>query len=369
MSAKPVAFLSHSSSDKLVAQELATDLRRLGIGVWIDSERIKYGQSIPRAIEDGLGHSDAVLVLVSEAFLRSRWCRAEYEPILSAEIDSGRILVIPVLLETCELPLMLRSKHYCDLRTDESNYSRSYERRDRNLHDLATQITAEHEERGAVLPTGQELSTGSPTDKLRSALEILDADSLAGEELRKVNAGAAIELLEEITRLIEQFEAQYDELATVLTEAAYEPSMFGSARRVPRSRLLQVNRKLITISNEMRSIARNIERRFSLTPRTKDIIDSITKTCLQIAVAEDFLVIQGVANSDGVQFDLGEQQKMLDGYHFHDKSIVESGNWSAREGGRGFVERYHEVLIKLNDYKITLKEAVLDLERQNVRGR
>ena len=55
MSARPVASLSHSSSDKQVAQELATELRDLGIGVWIDSERIKYGQSIPRAIEDGLG--------------------------------------------------------------------------------------------------------------------------------------------------------------------------------------------------------------------------------------------------------------------------------------------------------------------------
>src|SRR5262245_41422873 len=98
MSAKPIAFLSHSSNDKFVAQKLTVDLRNLGIGVWIDSERIKYGQSIPRAIEDGLRHSDAVLVLVSEAFLRSRWCRAEYEPILSAEIDSARIMVIPVLL-------------------------------------------------------------------------------------------------------------------------------------------------------------------------------------------------------------------------------------------------------------------------------
>jgi hypothetical protein len=354
MSTRPVVFLSHSSNDKLTAQKLASDLRNLGLGVWIDSERIKYGQSIPKAIEDGLRLSVAVLVLVSEAFLRSRWCRAEYEPLLSTEIDSGRTLIIPVLLESCEMPLMLRSKRYCDLTVNSS---------DRNLSDLAAQIAAEHQQRGAALPLDQELSTGSPTDKLSSALELLDPDSLAGEALKNANTQAAIGLLEEVTRLIELFETQYDELATVLTEAAYESGIYGSAHRVPRSRLLQVNRKLVTVSNEMRSITRNIERRFFLTLRTKDIIDAITKTCLQIAVTEDFLVIEGVANSDGVHFDLHEQQEMLT--HAVRHNIVEFGDWSHSEGGRGFVERYHDVLIKLNDYKIALKETVLDLERQS----
>ena len=126
-----------------------------------------------------------------------------------------------------------------------------------------------------------------------------NASSLAEEALAKTNSHAAIELLEEVSYLIEKVEVQYDELATVLTEAKYESSIYYSVVHVPQKRLLQVNRKLITVSNEMRSIARNISRRFSLTPRTKHIIDSITETCLQIAVVEDFLVIKGVTNSDG----------------------------------------------------------------------
>jgi len=87
----------------------------------------------------------------------------------------------------------------------------------------------------------------------------------------------------------------------------------------------------------------------------------------------DRLVIQGVANSDGVQFNLGNQRKMLDGYHLPEK-IVESGHWGhdgyffPTANSRRFVEGYHEVLIKLNDYKIALKEAVLDLERQRRRS-
>ena len=99
----------------------------------------------------------------------------------------------------------------------------------------------------------------------------------------------------------------------------------------------------------------------------------ITISAVQYKCCLDRLVIQGVANSDGVQFNLDNQRKMLDGYYLPEK-IVESGHWGhdgyffPTANSRRFVEGYHEVLIKLNDYKIALKEAVLDLERQRRRS-
>src|SRR5262249_15617652 len=137
---KPLAFISHSSKDKPVALGLAAELRQLQVGVWIDSERIKYGQCIPQAIEDGLAQSDCILVLVSQSFVESRWCRAEYEPLLMAEIELGDILVIPVLIGDCEIPLLLKRKSYCDLRVDERDFFNTYKRRRNNVIELAQHI-------------------------------------------------------------------------------------------------------------------------------------------------------------------------------------------------------------------------------------
>lgn len=113
---KPVVFISHSSKDKEFAVRLASELRARGLDIWIDHEQIKFGESIPAAIESGLKKSSYVIVVISPAFLTSKWCRAEYEPLIKREIESGGIWVVPVLIEDCEVPLMLAPKRHVDLR-------------------------------------------------------------------------------------------------------------------------------------------------------------------------------------------------------------------------------------------------------------
>ena len=255
MNSKPQFFISHSATDKQQAHTIASDLRALGVGVWIDSERIKYGQSIPEAIEKGLTESDCILVLVSQAFLDSKWCRAEYEPLLTREIDSGVILVVPVLLEDCELPPLLRCKKYCDLRLGKLDF----DSRRARLGEVAEQFKAQPRrsaDRHTALPSLQEQL--SPTQRLRSLVNAADVDLLLKKSGTSADRQAALELLEAVTSLIEQFEAQYDELAAVLTESGYEYSLYGSAGRTSRTRLMRANRKLINTSNEMRAIYRRL---------------------------------------------------------------------------------------------------------------
>src|SRR5262249_5975966 len=103
----------------------------------------------------------------------------------------------------------------------------------------------------------------SPARMLRTALALLKPRDLWRNEATQRNWESAKLLLREVTRLIEQFESQYDELIDVLSSADYG-RLYGSATRVPRERLLRTNRKLVAIANEMRSIYRGITGRFIL---------------------------------------------------------------------------------------------------------
>jgi TIR domain len=128
----PLVFISHSSRDKESARWLATEFRNRGLEVWIDHERIKFGESIPKAIEEGLTQSVCIVVMLSPAFQESKWCRAEYEPLLVQEIERSGIFVIPLLIDSCDIPKLLSQKLYVDLRQPSQ--------RSRELDVLADQI-------------------------------------------------------------------------------------------------------------------------------------------------------------------------------------------------------------------------------------
>jgi len=120
----PLVFISHSSRDKEVASWLASELRDRGLEIWIDHERIEFGESIPKAIEEGLTQSACIVVMISPAFLESNWCRTEYESLLAQEIEQDRILVVPVLIEDCDIPLLLSRKLCADLRQSSQRSNR-----------------------------------------------------------------------------------------------------------------------------------------------------------------------------------------------------------------------------------------------------
>jgi hypothetical protein len=111
-----VTFISHSSSDKQTAIQLAHGLRQRDIAVWIDHEQIRFGDSVPGKIAEGLKQCDAILVLISTSFMASSWCRSEYEPLLTREINEGRTVVIPLRLDDGEVPVLLAAKRYADVR-------------------------------------------------------------------------------------------------------------------------------------------------------------------------------------------------------------------------------------------------------------
>jgi len=111
-------FISHSSTDKRTAISISVDLANLGHTPWLDEWEIKAGESIPLKISDGLEQSDFVIVLMSRAAVESGWVQAEWTAKYWDEIAARKVHVIPVLLEDCSIPALLKAKKYADLRTD-----------------------------------------------------------------------------------------------------------------------------------------------------------------------------------------------------------------------------------------------------------
>ena len=111
-------FLSHSSSDRPLAKRIAADLEAAGIVVWLDEWAIRVGEPISARIEDGLERSDFVVVLLSERSVASRWVEREWQAKFHEEVTTRRIIVLPVLAEPCDIPVLLRDKRHVDLAGD-----------------------------------------------------------------------------------------------------------------------------------------------------------------------------------------------------------------------------------------------------------
>lgn len=115
--ASTVAFLSHSSSDKPFVRQLAADLTANGIGVWLDEQRIRVGDSIPDKIAQGLAESDYFLIAISNQSANSDWVRKELNNALVAEVQRRKVHILPLKLDDTEMPKAIADKKYADFST------------------------------------------------------------------------------------------------------------------------------------------------------------------------------------------------------------------------------------------------------------
>lgn len=114
-------FLSHSHADKPFARKLAGDLRKAGHAVWVDEAEINIGDSLIEKIREGLDQVDFVAVIITSASVTSKWVTRELDIASNREIEENRVVVLPLMLESVELPGFLKGKFYGDF-TDMSRY-------------------------------------------------------------------------------------------------------------------------------------------------------------------------------------------------------------------------------------------------------
>lgn len=110
-------FLSYTSTDRAFTEDLAKRLTDHGVKVWIDEAELGIGDSLIERIGSAIEKADFLGVVISDATNRSNWVRHELRMAVNREIESGRLFVLPILVEKCQIPFFLIGKKYADFTT------------------------------------------------------------------------------------------------------------------------------------------------------------------------------------------------------------------------------------------------------------
>jgi len=111
-------FISHNHVDKPIARHISKILLEAGHEVWLDEWEMKPGDSLISKISEGLDIASHLLVLLSKDSVKSKWVKRELEIALNNQITTEKMLVVPCLLEDCQIPTFLSPIVYADFRKD-----------------------------------------------------------------------------------------------------------------------------------------------------------------------------------------------------------------------------------------------------------
>ncbi len=111
-------FISYSRNDEEFVKKLSSNLARKNTHIWIDSWEMNAGDSVRTNLEKAIKNSSALLVILSKSSVQSKWCKWELDIGLLQELSERRVIILPVLLEDCDIPESLRDKLFADFRYD-----------------------------------------------------------------------------------------------------------------------------------------------------------------------------------------------------------------------------------------------------------
>lgn len=111
-------FISYSHNDKSFVDKLAIQLIRRNVHVWLDRWELSVGDSLVERVQEAVDGASALLVILSKASTSSEWCKKELSAGLLRELEEKRVVVMPVMLEDCEVPVFARGKMFADFRTN-----------------------------------------------------------------------------------------------------------------------------------------------------------------------------------------------------------------------------------------------------------
>lgn len=112
-----MVFLSHSSKDKPLIEEIAFELINEGVDVWLDKWEIENGDILDEKINQGITESCFVILFLSSNSLKSSWVQKELNETLTREGRENKKYLLPVKLTECTLTSEFENRLYTDFTT------------------------------------------------------------------------------------------------------------------------------------------------------------------------------------------------------------------------------------------------------------
>ena len=114
-------FLCHASDDKPAVRQLYQKLKKAGFDPWLDEEKLLPGQDWNQEIRKAVKASDIIIVFFSQKSInKSGFVQKEikYALDIADEQPEGKIFLIPLRLEECEIPERVQRWQWVDGFTD-----------------------------------------------------------------------------------------------------------------------------------------------------------------------------------------------------------------------------------------------------------
>ncbi len=103
-------FLSHASPDKPWVRTLAEQLRDQGLRAYLDERELRPGDNFVLTLSDALRKSRFLVLVLTSHSVNRPWVEQEWTSFMAAHGPVGRL--IPVLLDSVQVPTILRSVQY-----------------------------------------------------------------------------------------------------------------------------------------------------------------------------------------------------------------------------------------------------------------
>lgn len=110
-------FLCHAHVDRDAVHTLYTCLKREGVDVWLDKEKLLPGADWEYEIRRAVRETDVVVVCLSKQFNQAGFRQKEVRIALDTAMEKpeGEIFIIPARLEECDSLESLSKWHWVDL--------------------------------------------------------------------------------------------------------------------------------------------------------------------------------------------------------------------------------------------------------------
>ena len=199
------------------------------------------------------------------------------------------------------------------------------------------------------LPIVQGKARQTGGDRYVSALALAIADVLGQFPVDRivrgsVDAALILDAYRAVDRLLSHFEEQSIVILRLLDKAEFAKEYYGSTSVGFRS-IVGANLHLVRITEQMRQIAKGMERLPALDSNFRQRLDVVADLCLQVVELEDFLVLRLLSRHDGeVQY-----EDNLTAPRF------------LSEVGEQTVSDFSRNLIKLLQYRSSLHAAIVNV--------